>query len=54
MKSKREIEDLSISQIDEFLLAKYETNNTIINNASIETYNLKKSYGEKILSFFNK
>ncbi|MBQ9793004.1 MAG: hypothetical protein IJW32_04615 [Clostridia bacterium] len=53
MKSKRKIEDLSISQINQFLLAKYETNNTIINNASIETYNLKKSYGEKILSFFN-
>lgn len=53
MHSKRTIEDLSINQIADYLKERYNINNTIINNASLETNNIKQRYGERIFSFFN-
>ena len=53
MHSRRTIEDLTLMQIVNFLKERYKINNTIINNASIETSEIKQRYGERLLSFFN-
>ena len=53
MHSLRAVEDLSPNQIKDYLIEKYNINNTIINNASLETYKIKQRYGERLLAFFN-
>ena len=53
MYSKRGIEDLSIEDIKKDLERRYIINDTIINNASIETSKIKQQFGDRILAFFN-
>lgn len=50
MKSKRDIEDLQFDSVKKDLLKRYQINNTIINNASIATNNIKQKFSEKFLS----
>lgn len=51
--SKRSVEDLNFFQIENYIQNLLTENNYIINNASLETYSLKKSFGERLLAFFN-
>ena len=53
MFSKRSVEDLNCYQIVKYFQNLITKNNDIINNASLETYSFKKSFGERLLAFFN-
>lgn len=53
MFSKRPVEDLTYYQIKRFFQNLLKENNDIINNASVETYAFKKTFGERLLAFFN-
>lgn len=53
MQCKRKIELISRKDIKKYLNRRYEANNTIINNSSLETYKIKQRFGDKLLSFFN-
>lgn len=53
MYSKRSVEDLSKDEIKKDLSRRYDINNAIINNASIETSNIKQRFGDRLLAFAN-
>ena len=53
MYSKRSVEDLSKDEIQKDLSRRYDINNAIINNASIETSNIKRRFGDRLLAFAN-
>ena len=53
MHSKRMVENLTLSEISADLVKRVKINNTIINNASLETSHIKRSFGDRILAFFS-
>lgn len=47
------VENLTLSEISADLVKRVKINNTIINNASLETSHIKRSFGDRILAFFS-